>query len=239
MKMNKTADRPAMTLDREDTLKIGWLRHAAVSLFVVLALSGCVSRVFEEQQQARDESIKDLDSVKETYIKKLAFDPELAIIRGKSGISFNGCPIDRFDGSYPTEAERKAIKRFANLQAEYFAESDKAFAKGLTSMRDLSMAQKIRTAEDNHETAAVMLYEKKLNWRQYGELCTKIDAGIMNEMIRDDQQFWNDFNRAEQQRRKEQQEERRHQETINATQGSRTTTTNCSSSGGSTFCTTR
>jgi hypothetical protein len=43
MKMNKTPDHPAMALDWEDTLKIGWLHHVAVSLFFILAVPSALA----------------------------------------------------------------------------------------------------------------------------------------------------------------------------------------------------
>jgi hypothetical protein len=54
------------------------------------------------------------------YATRLANDPELAIIRGKSGISFTGNPVDPFDDKTPSQAERVAIRKYERLMREYY-----------------------------------------------------------------------------------------------------------------------
>jgi hypothetical protein len=100
----------------------------------------------------------------------------------------------------------------------------------------LAIDRKVEKTNQAQLGATAMLYEKKLTWRQYGELCKQIDDNLIDSEIARHQKFWQDFQRQdeEERRQREQQatEERRHRETVDAIKksgsggGIRTTTCN-------------
>ncbi|MDR1890390.1 MAG: hypothetical protein LBQ81_13640 [Zoogloeaceae bacterium] len=124
--------------------------------------------------------------VNKEYFARLASDPDLAIIRGKSGISFEGCPVDISDHHYPTEDERVAIEKFGRLMNEYY---DKLMQENMyyaKSMSDHDFLQRNKEQMDSHLQSVLALHEGKLTWAQFGQVCEQIVA----ERMMKGQQYW-------------------------------------------------
>ncbi|MDR3158347.1 MAG: hypothetical protein LBU11_04910 [Zoogloeaceae bacterium] len=110
------------------------------------------------------------------YMARLAADPELAITRGKTGVSFEGCPLDAADNRYPSEEERVVIGKFGDLMAEYY---DTLMRENLFHARTESehaFLQRNKVQMDAQLQAALALYAGKFTWTEYGQLCARIDS---------------------------------------------------------------
>jgi hypothetical protein len=226
--------------DRVSTLKTG----VVVALLLAAAVfSGCTdynARIRQIQEElavklaqiAREKDVRpDSQTLPELVEKNsiLRSDPELADIRDKSGISFTGCPVDPSDNTYPTEVQRKAIRKFSMIfQERRNSEiSEMVYFDEFPGASNLGMRKLALSALDARMNVFGALYNKKLTWRQHGELCAKIEAeyaakdanldrvnaqnNARAEAVRRQQEY-----QQEQERRRQQQEERRHRETIDA-----------------------
>ena len=183
-------------------------------LMIVLAFGmvSCTSPYLENQKTRMLENIGREQAVQEKYRQKLASDPELTIIRGKSGITFDGCQTDHFDNNYPTNEEREAIKKFGRLMAAYFDEMYESQALS----GNIAMLQRTRAQMMQDLASTRALYEGKLTWTQFGVMCEQIIENRRNTEIAIDQRRWDNFNKQQEEIRKERQDERRHQETMEA-----------------------
>jgi len=182
-------------------------------------MPGCVSEIDAKHKVASEEYGRKTKELKEKYSQELNSDPNLASIRGKPGISFDGCPTDHFDNTYPTQEQREAIKKYHNLLEVYGNEELQAqlmLIGGRNPMFYAGMLQRSEAQLKQHLASIRALHAGRLTWAQFGAVCEQIDTGRRNTEFGVQQQQWDNFNQQQEQIRKEQQVERRHQEAIEA-----------------------
>jgi len=232
---------------KTDFCLTSWTRRGAVLVLACASvmLGGCLySSSFDKKYDAEYEKLRaEQAEVRKYYIDKLANDPELAIIRGKSGISFNSSPLDNFDDALPTQAERVAIKKYGMLMREYFDKmcefEEESARKTHPSfrLRALGGARDVCQTQDAHVEAVATFYRGKMTWADFGRLVNRIDKGFGDRMHQRHEESARAFDATIEKMRKEDIEERRHQETIRAQQKS--TTSTCTIIGGVMSCTHR
>lgn len=220
---------------------------------LMLALSSCATVTPQPAISAKYEADRaQTQAIHNEYADRLANDPELAIIRGKSGISFTGNPLDNFDNNYPTQDELVAIKKYGRLMEEYFGKLCKNEMR-VAQESTLGFEQKaigMALAQDNcarwnaHVQAVVALHSGRLTWAQFGRTAIQIDSapqqGFRNALQRQgeiDRQRAEALRAEQEKREREFTEERRHQEILRQQSAPRSTT--CTpGSGGAVHCST-
>lgn len=226
----------SMLSARGKKLKI--CRAGALLTLILCAVPGCLPTVEEISRQVKQETEIEYRAANEVLAKceqRLATDPEMAVIRGKSGISFNGCPIDYFDDKYPTKEELKAVKKYGQLMQACYDGYIKALPQPKTFEEFNIM---LRTEKDGKENlkAVQALYAGKLTWAQFGIVCDKIatermsvESAITQRNINQMEEGLNRQIREAQQRAAE---ERRHQEKIDTIRRSAPSSATCTDVGG-------
>ncbi|MDR2626104.1 MAG: hypothetical protein LBC37_07195 [Zoogloeaceae bacterium] len=163
-----------MSQERNSNVGGGQKRGFLPFLFVaLLMLAGCSSLGMLIAGKA----------VNREYIARLATDPELAIIRGKPGVSFEGCPQNATDDHYPTEEERVAIGKFGKLMAEYYDTFMRENLFHASTESEYAFLQRNKVQMDAHLQAVLALYAGKFTWAEYGQLCAQIDSERMQAEV--------------------------------------------------------